>query len=222
MEYVEHWAEGEAQGMGVICSGAAYIVFRGTEPHKIKDWMTDAQARPSHFRNFYSVDAAMVHRGFEAYTLCLENHFNAFAERTDGMPLVICGHSLGGAAAFLCAAMLIDKLPIHRIITFGAPPAGNREFVTAYNLMLGGITRRFENNNDCVPVLPDLAPWLDHVGARYYLPRFGKHVIKNPSWIRRHSDRLLGRLTAATRLHFLAGVHDHDMVYYKSQLEKML
>lgn len=189
-EHCETWKRGNAEGMGVISKGTAYIVFRGTEPGQMKDWMTDLTARPSPFPRFGN--NAFVHRGFEAYTLCLSDEFIAFANKYKvDKRIVFCGHSLGGSAAILAAAMLSDGLSSN-VITFGGAPAGNSQFVEKYNSRLGSSTLRFEHGIDVVPVLPDLLPWLEHVSLRLYLPICKSTIWDNPSQWKYRADRLLG------------------------------
>lgn len=217
---VETWVEGNAEGMGIVTADTAYIVFRGTEPSKIKDWLSDGAAAPSSFTEFWT--GATVHRGFEAYTLCLEDEFRAFASRNTDKRIVVCGHSLGGAAAVLCAALLKGYQRIDQVITFGCPPVGNHFFQYEYNAKLSDVTLRFENNNDLVPVLPGLAPWLCHVSQRLYLPFFGKSVWVDPPQWKYRLDRIAGRLGAAITLNIADGIGDHDMGRYRKKLSKVL
>ena len=228
-EHVETWKHGNAEGMGIISKGTAYIVFRGTEPGQMKDWMTDLTARPSPFPRFGN--NAFVHLGFEAYTLCLEDEFLAFANKyRKNRRLVICGHSLGGSAAYVCASQLGGSVGRCEVITFGAAPTGNREFVKEFNHLYGEQTFRFEHGIDIVPVLPDLLPWLSHVSRRLYLPICKSTVWDNPSQWKYRADRLLGwgsalasigsKLTPwnATLALLKSGGGDHGMGRYVEHL----
>lgn len=217
---VETWSHGNAQGMGILCGDTVYIVFRGTESENMADWMSDLSAGQSPFKSFGQ--EAVVHRGFETYAICLEDDLCAFISKHSGKKIVLCGHSLGGAAAVLSAAALSKILIPDEVITFGAPPIGNSRFVTAYNATLGEHTLRFEHNNDCVPVLPGILPWLENVSKRLYLPSAGRSIWVDPSGLKYHADRLLGRILAAIRLNLTAGVSDHSMRLYAEHLKRDL
>ena len=89
-----------------------------------------------------------VHKGFLQYTLAA---LSADLENEDLVPdsdrlydvikedanseLIITGHSLGGAAAVLYAASIVNMgVPSERVkvVTFGAPAVGNKEFAEIY------------------------------------------------------------------------------------------
>lgn len=227
---VKTWVRGNAEGMGVVSGNTAYIVFRGTEPGKVKDWMTDLTAAPSPFPRFGN--NAFVHRGFEAYTLCMDDDFLRFASKHRGKRLVICGHSLGGSAAVIAAGLIQAQFPFCDVITFGAAPAGNREFVEAFNRIFGDSLLRFEHSTDSVPVLPGLLPWLRHVGRRLYLPTCRKTIWENPPWYKYRADRLLGLAPIAVKTYanplrliaVLGGrmLSDHGMAKYSAHLKRAL
>lgn len=229
---VEAWKCGNTEGMGVVSKGVAYVVFRGTQPGQIKDWMTDLTARPSPFPRFGN--SAFVHLGFESYTLQIEREFLAFVEKhRETKRIIFCGHSLGGSAAVLAAAMVSDRF-FPQVITFGGAPVGNNHFVSEYNKRLSGSTMRFEHGIDVVPVLPGLLPWLEHVSDRLYLPICRATIWVEPSQWKYRADRLLGwgksiasigaKLTPLNAAFALAkaGGGDHGMLRYMAHLKKAL
>ena len=89
-----------------------------------------------------------VHRGFLQYTLAAlavdvedesrvaqSKRFYELLKEDSGSKLIITGHSLGGAAAVLYAASLINfGIEPERIqlVTYGAPAVGNEAFAQAY------------------------------------------------------------------------------------------
>lgn len=91
-----------------------------------------------------------VHKGFEQYVR--DSFFNADKKgrilgedlslylRTHGQDrLILTGHSLGGAAATLMAARLLDMgIPATQmdVVTFGAPAVGNKAFIERYGPQL--------------------------------------------------------------------------------------
>lgn len=87
-----------------------------------------------------------VHKGFDDYTtvalhtmtskgLTIEQSLLQDLQAEPAAPLIITGHSLGGAVATLSAARLADMgvAPDRlSVITFGAPAVGNQAFVDMY------------------------------------------------------------------------------------------
>lgn len=126
---------------------AFVLAFRGSEvlgPERhdlaqiwsaLQDWLlTDANVALAHWTR---VEDVRVHRGFR-------NAFDELLLKQDGLtgffeqvkndhekrPLIITGHSLGGAMAMMAAAYCHKHLPHSAIsvYTYGAPLAGGREF----------------------------------------------------------------------------------------------
>jgi hypothetical protein len=87
----------------------------------------------------------------------------AEAERQLGLagsstPLLVTGHSKGGAVAAL-AAMRFQKTGLTpKVTTFAAPKPGNKAFADAYNVAIKHT--RYEFGDDVVPHLPPSAPFL--------------------------------------------------------------
>lgn len=214
----ETWIEGNAEAMGVVVGDDLFIAIRGTEPKKLKDWMSDACAAPSPFDEF--AKGATVHRGFETYALVLIDHIQTFVLKHPGKRVILTGHSLGGSAAILCAAHLLLAGCRCRVITFGAAPVGNNKFRRAYNRGLQNNTLRFEYAGDIVPRLPVLAPWLKHVSRRLYLPFFGRRIRVNPKRISRWSDIVGRRIIAIASVRPFSGVKDHGMALYRKRLRR--
>jgi len=158
-----------------IEEGTFLIAFRGSrEP---KDYIYDAK-----FIGKTTWDESTdkrVHRGFA-------NGFFAVSQAVaqavqNAQRIIVTGHSLGGAEAFLCALFLNErKLPVTDVITFGAPRPGNAAFAQAYDLYLHNATLRFEAQGDSVPWMP---PWLAgyrHLGRCAYLKNDGRVDVDPP------------------------------------------
>lgn len=111
----------------------------------------------------------LVHKGFQEGYLRLRPQLLAWLEAQGGIGsikrCVICGHSLGGALATLCAADLGHLGGATELITWGGPRVGNAGFVELYHRGASGgryaTTARFVNGLDAVPRLQP--PGLRHL-----------------------------------------------------------
>jgi len=171
------------------------IAFRGTSLSVI-DWLNDCKANQvdSPFSN------GKVHHGFLE---SVNNLKNPMLEELDklllehpGADIYVTGHSKGGAMAALMGLaihnknkMLLDRI---KVVTFGAPRVGDKDFCTGYPLE----HLRYESFFDIIPHLPfseqevsmlsesshqfimnpiihgfHLLPHYDHVGKRHAFRR---------------------------------------------------
>ncbi|KAJ9061678.1 hypothetical protein DSO57_1018238 [Entomophthora muscae] len=147
------------------------LAFRGTK-HSLKNWWLNVSFRKTQFI------AGKVHSGFNQvaqhlkgyYIEKLKSHLIAHPDYT----LVITGHSLGGAAALLSAAILQAELKIKwpriRLITYGQPRVGDKEFATWLNLKpLCKI--RVVNEDDPVPHTPPMFMNFQHTHTEMFINR---------------------------------------------------
>jgi hypothetical protein len=179
----------DTQGFAFIQDGMAFVILRGTE--KGTDWATNLQhqltdelrtprreklakelrkrlredtvegllnglaAKPGRHLGF-SIGWAAVHDRILGH---LEEHC------PPGMPVVLGGHSLGGALALIGALELKRAgQDIAAVITFGAPQAGNEAFRQEYAAAgLSARTVLFEAQGDSVPRL--LRRWYYRLGS---------------------------------------------------------
>jgi hypothetical protein len=146
------------------------LAFRGTLPidtdnwdafvESVHDWVHDGEAD--------LVDApyttGQVHQGFkQSLELLWSDVLSAVkAQHTASkLPVIVTGHSKGGALAALAALRLQFEAGITpaAVYTFGSARAGNTQFWRDYQ---GKILRdwRFENQDDLVPHLPPTTPVL--------------------------------------------------------------
>ncbi len=171
---------------GFVCGSAnlLLIVFRGTEPEKLKDWFTDINIK------LVPGPAGEVHKGFwEAITAAWPQIQQALTEyRTDQQPIWISGHSLGAALALLAAArlQLQEKMPVQGLYDFGQPRAGNYSFAKAFDQAFEPRATRFVNNNDIVPHVPIPTPVLRywHTNRLIYIDAEGNLNPDMPYWKR--------------------------------------
>lgn len=104
-------------------------------------------------------EGTLVHKGFQEAYLRLRPQLLAWLDAQGGIAsltkLGICGHSLGGAMATLCAADLGHLCGATELVTWGSPRVGNAGFVELYHRAAPGgryaTTARFVNGYDIVP-----------------------------------------------------------------------
>lgn len=187
---------GRGQMMGLACvyEGRAWIALRGTD--EFDDWTLNVLFLP------------FTHPGFRAAWGMLEAETRAYAKEiakaAEG--LVVTGHSLGGAMAFLAAAdFSADGLPIEAVVTFGAPRVGSPIFARRWNARstntgasLGSITRRYETYGEAVCHVPPFLFGFKHVGQAAIFPSSGFVAFSQGTLVRRV------RATGAEVLGFLA------------------
>jgi len=145
VEFIED-KESDGQAFVVSSPGFTLIAFRGTES-KI-DFITDL--------NCFRVKTSLgkIHRGF----------FQAFQRlwpilkvKIDlNKPLIITGHSLGGALAQLCGVWSCDELKKKPdfFITYGQPRVGGRELAKNTSNLLARSFFRITHKLDVVPRVP--------------------------------------------------------------------
>jgi hypothetical protein len=137
------------------------VAFRGTLPLDVTqmptviDWYNDFNAVPVVANGF----PGTVHGGFlAAFTALLPAIRSAIQQqRVDNavnQPVLITGHSKGGAIASLLALTLktVDNLPV-KVVTFAAARTGTTAFAAAYSAAAIDHTR-YEYGEDIVPHMP--------------------------------------------------------------------
>jgi hypothetical protein len=169
------------------CGRLGILVYRGTEPATLGNWLGDADVGTEQMR--IGGEAFPVHSGFrrnmratrwgvlEQLQLALEGQSLTAVERRVDCPLealYVTGHSLGGAMAVLFALSLLDDpaqgalLPTLRAVyTYGQPLVTGEPLPAAASPVT---TRLFRHvaARDVVPALP-VAAWgrLAHCGREY-------------------------------------------------------
>lgn len=148
------------------------VAFRGSEsPSSLdgfKDWLL---TNASNFLvlpegelgvDFVSAGVgARFHKGFiSALNVIWTPLFNAVDEAYSQKerPIWVTGHSLGGAIALLAAWRFTRHyLPVHGVITFGAPMIGNEAAAEAFARDFPDKVYRYVDALDMVPMLPRVA-----------------------------------------------------------------
>ncbi|WPU21653.1 lipase family protein [Cedecea neteri] len=146
-----NYGEGGTQLFYVHNDKQVIVAWRGTEPFKGADIVTDAKFLPIPCPDISSM--GQCHRGFlEAFKLAKKLFPDSFEQLNTllaGRELFICGHSLGGALTLIQASTLVNYNPL--IYTYGMPRTFTRNTITS----LGNITHyRHVNDTDTVTSIP--------------------------------------------------------------------
>ena len=184
-----------------------YIVFRGTEPNKFKDIQADLRAW-----RVKSDTVGKVHFGFKESLDDVWPNIAKWIESSKNNPLVVCGHSLGGALATLAGSRIKDCT----VYTFGSPRVGNRTWCKDQTFT----HYRFVNNNDIVTKVPFFLLGFKHYGNLCYINHYGN--IRKPTAWQKFKDGWRGRSAALKKFQLFDGIYDHSMTKYKNKIEHVL
>ena len=222
---------GEAHGFVATTKRVVLLSFRGTA--SIQDWLTDGRTAQMQDPAY----PGLVHQGF---AIALEKTWPQVRELLpppgDDRPLLVTGHSLGGAFASLAGSRLVNEhIPVWVVYTYGSPRVGNPDFYIGYHT----VNYRFVNNNDIVPHVPFeqiLVPVVTsgpgipgvhlryyqykHVGTLKYLDRFG-HLGEGMSDWEAKKDFVLQTL-AETGQPQAAALNDHRIDNYIEAIKSNL
>lgn len=95
------------------------------------------------------------------------------------VPVVLAGHSRGGACAVISALRVEHELGIHRIgavITLGEPGCINYDIASRINTTWGGQYARIVSSTDPVPLAPS-KPWYHRAGVMWFYDKDGTRWI---------------------------------------------
>jgi triacylglycerol lipase len=185
------------------------IAFRGTEPGRIKDWLSGLDVIKAAWE-----DGTWVHSGFrDAYHDVRAAVHDECATLRD-RELFLVGHSLGGAIADLAAIDLEEhNISPRRIYTYGAPRALGWRAARKSRNMFTGRKFRVVNGNDIVPRVP-MCLRFQHTGTLAYIPRslspgseskdITADIEINPGLGYLTYDRILGYRADMLRSHMMA------------------
>lgn len=185
------------------------LCFRGTEPDEFSDITADLNAWPDK-----GVSGGWVHNGFQNELEKLWKDLVAHEEKNrKDKQFFICGHSLGGAMATICASRF--KETVDCLFTYGSPRAGTTSFVNSFK----NVTHyRHKNNNDIVTSVPLWLMGYRHHGTLRYINYYG-NIRKMTPW-QRIKDQWRGRIAALSTGVPFDGVLDHSMGDYVKYTEK--
>lgn len=170
---VQHLGNGGPHCMVVSSAQRMVIVFRGTQWADLQDVIADGRILPRR-----SSFGGLCHRGFMEHIDSLNVELGRAVLRCGSRHLIICGHSLGGAAAIHAAARagLLRKIhgqSLPHLVTVGSPLVGTRKFRHAVEANTCSIYR-ITNNRDPITMVP-LWPLYGHpVGHRMHIDSNGE------------------------------------------------
>ncbi len=202
------------------------LVFRGTKLPQ--DWMTDLACTPVRFDWVFNGGPAIgeIHAGFGH---CLADGFGdiiaALSPRDLNKPLLITGHSLGGALAALagaCFNVLGSPVPtVSAIYTFGQPRIGLHDFCNTYSRILADKLVRFVNKKDLVPRVPFRNWDYSDEGTMIHFDSTGQPAIQSPEWqgFLARTIQSLGDFFEIVS-HIKVDVGDHSMAGYRLLVEQ--
>ena len=164
---------GAYHGFVAAQKNVAIVAFRGTE--SIGNVLTDVKTALIR----HGIFPGLVHLGFAHATDAVYPTVRVLLTALDRrLPILVTGHSLGGAMATLVAhRLLVEGFPVRAVYTYGSPRPGDRSFRDAYRVH----NYRFVNNNDLVPHLP-LRWCYHHVGHLKLLTPEGNMLEHERHW----------------------------------------
>ncbi|MCP4402093.1 MAG: lipase family protein [bacterium] len=172
------------------------IACRGTESQEWNDIKADLNAWP-----VVAETIGRVHRGFKTEVDDLWPRLEARLEHNT-KELWLCGHSLGGAMATICATRCklsyINSNPLE-LFTYGSPKVGTKAYVTHCRVE----HIRWVNNNDIVTRVPPAWMGYYHVGEEMYLNMYGQ--LRKMNKYQRMKDRWRG---------FVAGLRENEVDHF--------
>jgi predicted lipase len=154
--------ETDTQGFILPAFDEVTIAFRGTQ--QPQDWMTDINGFHEEvpYGNYGS--AIRVHRGFLTAYKSVRDEIHEFINNSPTYinNIHVCGHSLGGALATLCAVDMQFNYPNKKVTCYpsGNPKVGNKAFVESYNRRVPNTIRTYMRT-DVVPELPPV--WIEKI-----------------------------------------------------------
>ena len=201
------------QAFSASDADCGYLAFRGTEANPV-DWTQNARFKP-----IVGELGGKVHSGFRSGVDEVWDGVLADVA-TLGKPMVLTGHSLGGALATLAASRLHEAgHPIAAVYTYGQPRTGLTDFRSAFEARLDDVTYRFINHIDLVTRVPLLSQGYRHIGQRVYFDGAGRAHVNAGAW-RIAYDDLKYRLAHFGRIE-AAGLAQHERRTYAELVADM-
>lgn len=145
---LSHFRVGNLRGLVLDSPSVFVIALTGSET--AKDWLSNLDMRK------VRTPFGGVHSGFMRSFLEIEHEVIPYIWTLSivDKPIVICGHSRGGALGQLLAAILHHRgTPVHSVYTFNSPKVGGQDFAE-YMQRTGIPLHLVVNGNDLVSQLP--------------------------------------------------------------------
>lgn len=195
-----NYAVGHTQFLYREYSDHQVIAYAGSKD--LKDWAHDANVVKKQYK-----DMGWVHTGFaDAYDEIVKLQ-NTLVKKDK--PVIVSGHSLGGATATVAALDMKQRgYNVHSVYTYGAPRVGYSDFKDIYE-EAGIPTYRYINAWDVVPRIPKIN--YHHVGQPFYLSTSGKMLDKQESAWKLWPWQIPGQR-----------ISSHHLTNYKANMQKFL
>ena len=147
IDIIKSYDVDDTQALMVSTNQYLALAFRGTEANSLKDIKTDLKANITKCES-----GGRVHSGFnEAFNKVLHQIQNDLNNsKNKSKPLIITGHSLGGALATIATKRLSHSGGIAACYTFGSPRVIDEEWSYGVKPPI----YRVVNAVDCVTMLP--------------------------------------------------------------------
>jgi len=161
-------------GFAGVSNGSIIFSFRGTKLAGVLNYLSDVWfwRRPP-FEN--AIPGALVHGGFLAAYMSIRDVVVKagleLSKKYPDYPIIVTGHSLGGAIATIAAAELAIKAEVQNPVelwTFGSPRVGNPAFANYLDEKYLDKSFRVTHNRDPVPRLPPVMIGSEHVDCEYW------------------------------------------------------
>ena len=197
------------------------IAFRGTRD--LRNWITDCEIQKRKAESGKAETGwGRVHRGFlEAIDAVLPAIVTRLKSKASSpKPVIVTGHSLGGALAVLCAFFLEHSdLPVHSVYTFGQPRVGDALFAAAANVTFGHKHFRIVDQCDIVCRLPGWLIGYRHSGQHCFIT-VADALVMNPDLLTIALNDALGAYAAYRTVSDVV-IEDHFMGNYLAALGKL-
>lgn len=156
------------QAMIVSSNDFYFLVFRGTEPTSIADIKADLKAK-----QIRCDTGGKIHQGFSEAFDCIKEEVQLYINNhCMDKPLLITGHSLGGALATVAVKKITHNKKA-ACYTFGSPRVGDEDWM----LGIKSPVYRIVNSADPVTMLPPGSETMDALTFIFkFLPYVGDKV----------------------------------------------
>lgn len=165
-KHITPFWKANTEAIGFVLDGAVFLVFRGTADWQ--DWkgnLDAAMTSPDELLPRGMSTAKPRHRGFAAAWAAVSPDVHAWLDAIapdPATPVIITGHSLGGALSFLSAWELKSVgRNVTGVVTFGAALPGDSGFADEYKALgLHDRTLQLEFTQDLVPEVQKLVGYV--------------------------------------------------------------
>ncbi|MGX7003212.1 lipase family protein [Caballeronia sp. KNU42] len=175
---LSHFKFGIVRGLVLDSPSVLVIAFSGSQTWK--DWLSNLDMRK------VRTPFGGVHSGFMRSLRDIQHEVLPYIWTLSivNKPIVICGHSRGGALAMLLAAILHNRgTPVHSVFTFCSPKVGGSDFAE-YWQRTGVPLYLLVNGNDVVPSLPP-SSWGEWLRLVFYVIPLNLLLFIPPMLLRR-------------------------------------